>query len=49
MMNLPINQREFEKIIEILKRTDQIQLYNKLWSYNFKLKYQSGENNLWIS
>lgn len=43
MMNIPINQKEFEKILKILKRTGEIQLYNKLWSYNFNLKYQSGE------
>jgi len=35
MMNLPITEREFEKILELLKRTDEKQLYNKLWSFNF--------------
>lgn len=42
-MNIPITQKEFERILEILKRTNEKQLYNKLWSYNFNLKYQSGE------
>jgi hypothetical protein len=35
MMNLPITEREFEKILELLKRTDEKQLYNKLWTFNF--------------
>ena len=35
MINLPITEREFEKILELLKRTDEKQLYNKLWTFNF--------------
>ena len=34
-MNLPITEREFEKILELLKRTDEKQLYNKLWTFKF--------------
>jgi hypothetical protein len=31
-MELPITEKEFQKIIELLKNRDT-QLYNKLWSY----------------
>ena len=34
-MDLPITEREFEKILELLKKTGETQLYNKLWSFNF--------------
>jgi hypothetical protein len=34
-MNLPITEREFKKILELLKRTDEKQLYNKLWTFDF--------------
>jgi hypothetical protein len=38
-MNLPITEKELELIIEMLK-SKHPQIYNKLWSYQFKLKYQ---------
>jgi hypothetical protein len=40
-MNLPINESDFTYILEKVKTNKQ--LYNKLWSYWFKLKYQSGK------
>jgi hypothetical protein len=40
MINLPINQKELDKIIELLKHT-QPDLYAKLWSY--KINCLNGE------
>jgi hypothetical protein len=34
MMELPITEREFKKILEILSKTSEKQLYAKLWSFN---------------
>jgi hypothetical protein len=33
-MNLPINEKEFEYILEQIKNKNS-QLYNKLWAYKF--------------
>jgi hypothetical protein len=33
-MELPITEKEFEIIVEVLKNKEP-QLYNKLWSYKF--------------
>jgi hypothetical protein len=35
MMQLPINEKELQYIIEVLQ-TKNPQLYNKLWSYKIK-------------
>jgi hypothetical protein len=43
-MELPITEKELKKIIEILKNSDEKDLYNKLWTFNFNRK-----NKLWIS
>jgi hypothetical protein len=40
-MNLPITESEFKYILNIVKSNTQ--LYNKLWAYWFKLKYQNGK------
>ena len=40
-MNLPITNKELEFILEKIKHNTQ--LYNKLWAYQFKLKYQKGK------
>jgi hypothetical protein len=37
MMELPINDKELEKIISAVRYIDS-QLYAKLWSYKFSLK-----------
>jgi len=37
-MDLPITECEFKKILELLKRTNEKQLYNKLWTFNFNRK-----------
>jgi hypothetical protein len=34
-MELPITEKEFKKILEILNKTGNKQLYAKLWSFNF--------------
>ncbi len=41
-MKLPINEKELEFIIELLK-SKNTQLYNKLWSYKFNLKYKQKD------
>jgi hypothetical protein len=33
-MELPITEKEFRKILEILSKTSERQLYAKLWSFN---------------
>jgi hypothetical protein len=38
-MDLPITEKELDIIIELTK-TKNLQLYNKLWSYRFRIKYQ---------
>lgn len=40
-MNLPITKSEFKYILEAVKSNKQ--LYNKLWTYWFNLKYQKGK------
>jgi len=37
-MEIPITEKEFKKIIEILKKTNEKDLYNKLWTFNFNRK-----------
>lgn len=34
-MDLPITETEFKKILDILKRSSEKDLYAKLWSFNF--------------
>jgi hypothetical protein len=34
-MDLPIIENEFEKILKLLEKSDQKQLYTKLWTFNF--------------
>jgi hypothetical protein len=43
-MDIPITEKEFKIIIEILKNSNQKDLYNKLWTFNINRK-----NKLWIS
>jgi hypothetical protein len=38
-MELPITEKELEYIIELVKNKNN-QLYGKLWSYKFNLKYK---------
>lgn len=33
MMQLPIDRKELDAIMEVLKATGNQKLYNKLWSY----------------
>jgi len=44
-MNLPINEKEYDQIVELLGKSgeDYKQLYTKLWSY--KMNYLIKENN----
>jgi|688.fasta_scaffold683883_2 hypothetical protein len=37
-MEIPITEKEFKKIIEILKNTNEKDLYSKLWTFNFNRK-----------
>ena len=37
-MNLPITEKEFKTILEILKNSSEKQLYAKLWAFNFRRK-----------
>lgn len=41
-MNLPIDQKEYDQIVELLRRSgdEHKQLYSKLWSYkvNYLIK-----------
>ena len=45
-MNLPINEREFDQLLKLLKTSgdSQKQLYAKLWSYkmNYLIKEKNG-------
>jgi hypothetical protein len=43
-MELPIIEKELKFIIESLK-CKHPELYNKLWAYHFKLKYQQENVN----
>jgi hypothetical protein len=43
IMELPITEKELDIIIELTK-TKNSQLYNKLWSYRFRIKYQQEKN-----
>lgn len=38
MINLPITDKELVKIIEILRKTEEKDLYSKLWTFNFNRK-----------
>ena len=44
-MNLPINQKEYDSLLKLLKSSgeDYYGLYAKLWSY--KMNYLIKENN----
>jgi hypothetical protein len=35
MITLPITEKEFKKIIQLLSKSNEKQLYAKLWSFNF--------------
>jgi hypothetical protein len=35
IMELPITEKEFEKILKLLEKSDEKQLYAKLWTFNF--------------
>jgi len=37
-MELPITEKEFKRIVEILKNSNEKDLYNKLWTFNFNRK-----------
>ena len=37
-MEIPISEKEFEKILSILKKTNEKELYAKLWSFKFNGK-----------
>ena len=41
-MELPITQKELEYIMEEVKHKNK-PLYNKLWSYQFALKYKNDK------
>jgi len=45
-MNLPINEREYDQLVELLRKSgeDHKQLYAKLWSYkmNYLIKEKNG-------
>jgi len=37
-MELPISESEFQKILELLQKSNEKQLYAKLWTFNFNRK-----------
>ncbi len=37
-MEIPITENEFKKIIEILKKSGEKNLYSKLWTFNLNRK-----------
>jgi hypothetical protein len=41
-MEVPITEKELDKIIEILKNTNEKDLYSKLWSFKFNQKQKNG-------
>jgi hypothetical protein len=43
-MDLPITENEFKKILKLLERSDEKQLYAKLWTFNF-----NKNNKTWTS
>jgi hypothetical protein len=43
-MELPITEKELKLITESVKYKHP-ELYNKLWAYQFKLKYQQENSN----
>jgi hypothetical protein len=42
IMEVPITEKELDKIIEILKNTNEKDLYSKLWSFKFNQKQKNG-------
>lgn len=38
MIELPISEKELTKIIKILEKTEEKDLYAKLWTFNFNRK-----------
>jgi hypothetical protein len=34
-MELPITENEFKKILKLLEKSNEKQLYAKLWTFNF--------------
>lgn len=45
MMQLPIDRKEFDAIIEILRVSGNQKLYNKLWSYKINYLIKGGKSN----
>jgi len=37
-MDIPITENEFKKILDLLKKSSEKDLYNKLWTFNFNRK-----------
>jgi len=37
-MELPISESEFQKILELLQKSNEKRLYAKLWTFNFNRK-----------
>jgi hypothetical protein len=48
MIKLPINEKEFEYIISVVKRNNP-SLYNKLWSYKMNYIIRNKEKNNGLS
>lgn len=46
MIKLPINEKELDVIIELMKSNGKTELYQKLWTYKINyLNKQNKENN----
>jgi hypothetical protein len=43
-MDIPITEKEFKKILELLEKTNEKHLYAKLWTFNF-----NRNNKTWTS
>ncbi len=46
MIKLPLSEKEFDEILELLKRSNR-KIYAKLWSY--KINYLNKEKNNGLS
>lgn len=42
MIHLPITETDLKKIIETLKKSNERELYNKLWTFNIHRKKNDG-------
>lgn len=44
-MNIPLDEREIDVILEVLRHTRHQKLYNKFWSYKINTLIREKEKN----